>query len=502
MINRKTTLGALISLALAGWGGPAAAGQGPSSSATPYLTGIGAGVKFTSILTVGDAAPTGYLMAGIPDGLGAYDNGDGSFTVLMNHEIASGGAVRAHGQSGSFVSTWTIRKSDLGVTAGRDLIDQAYLWNGSAYTTSSGSWGSASFSRFCSADLAPISGLYDSASGLGTNARLFVHGEEAGATGRAFVTVATGADAGKTYQFYKLGTNAYENVLINPKQQGKTVAIGNSDGGDAGLRVYVGTKTNTGLDIERAGLTNGISYGVKVAAGNETRGAPLAGRFDLVDMASNTTFLRPEDGAWDSKNPNRYYFVTTDRYDQTKDGLGAQEGRSRLYAMTFTDIAHPELGGTIEALSADDGPQQMWDNITVNADGKIVLQEDVGNQKHNGKIWQFDPSNRELVLLAQHDAARFGDLTIDPAAPFTSDEESSGVIDVTGLFSGVDGYDTLHNRYYLLDVQAHYGLPSPLMEGGQLLLMTTPVPEPQSAGLLLAGLAATGFVVRRRSTKP
>lgn len=498
MMLRQTTLSATISLVLAGLATQAGAAQGPSSSATPYLAGIRAGVDFTSILTVGDAVPTGYRMAGIPDGLGAYDNGDGTFTVLISHEISRGGAVRAHGYDGAFVSNWTVRKSDLGVTAGRDLITQAYLWNGSAYTTSSGSWGSPSFSRFCSADLAPITGLYDSKSGLGTNARLFLHGEEAGATGRAFVTVATGADAGKTYQFYKLGNNAYENVLVSPTQQVKTVAIGNSDGGDSGLRVYVGNKTNTGTDIERAGLTNGMSYGVKVAAGNETRDTPLAGRFELVDTASNSTFLRPEDGAWDTKNPNRYFFVTTDRYDQTKDGVGAQQGRSRLYAMTFADIARPELGGTIEALSAEDGPQQMWDNITVNADGRIVLQEDVGNQKHNGKIWQFDPTTRDLVLLAGHDVARFGDLGIDPTAPFTSDEESSGVIEVTGLFTGVDGYDTLHNRYYLLDVQAHYGLPSPLMEDGQLLLMTTPVPEPQTYALLLAGLAATAFVVRRR----
>jgi len=35
-------------------------------------------------------------MVGIPDGLGAYDNRDGSFTLLMNHELGSDkGVVRA-----------------------------------------------------------------------------------------------------------------------------------------------------------------------------------------------------------------------------------------------------------------------------------------------------------------------------------------------------------------------------------------------------------------------
>ncbi len=28
-------------------------------------------------------------MVGIPDGLGAFDNHDGTFTVLMNHELGN-----------------------------------------------------------------------------------------------------------------------------------------------------------------------------------------------------------------------------------------------------------------------------------------------------------------------------------------------------------------------------------------------------------------------------
>ena len=78
--------------------GQAQAAQGPSSSATPYVTPTAAGISVTSILTVGDAAANGYKMVGIPDGLGAYDNGDGTFTVLMNHELGSTeGISRAHG---------------------------------------------------------------------------------------------------------------------------------------------------------------------------------------------------------------------------------------------------------------------------------------------------------------------------------------------------------------------------------------------------------------------
>src|SRR5258705_3632683 len=89
---------------------------GPSSSQPPYVLRSVPGVVTKSILTVGDSVnlkPDGvtpYRMVGIPDGLGAFDNGDGTFTVLMNHEIASGGAVRAHRANGAFVSRWIIRQ--------------------------------------------------------------------------------------------------------------------------------------------------------------------------------------------------------------------------------------------------------------------------------------------------------------------------------------------------------------------------------------------------------
>ena len=74
---------------------------------SPYLVGIAPGVVFKDLITVGDSID-GYRMAGIPDGLGAFDNADGRFTVLMNHELgASSGVARAHGGKGAFVSTRT-----------------------------------------------------------------------------------------------------------------------------------------------------------------------------------------------------------------------------------------------------------------------------------------------------------------------------------------------------------------------------------------------------------
>ena len=74
------------------------------------------------------------------------------------------------------------------------------------------------------------------------------------------------------------------------------------------------------------------------------------------------------------------------------------------------------------------------------------------------------PTN--LTLLAQHDPDRF-----DPAAPvggepfLTQDEELSGIIDVTEILGSAG------QNAFLLDVQAHYGIPGELVQGGQLLVM-------------------------------
>src|SRR5215210_9310417 len=88
----------------------------PSSSDSPYLVRMKPGVVLKSILTVGDAVPKAnaeageeYRMVGKPDGLGAFDNGDGTFTVLMDHELPDdAGLVRAHGFAGAFVSRWIV----------------------------------------------------------------------------------------------------------------------------------------------------------------------------------------------------------------------------------------------------------------------------------------------------------------------------------------------------------------------------------------------------------
>src|SRR5262245_1689837 len=66
-------------------------------TASPYVLPVNSAVTIQSIITVGDSIG-GYRMVGIPDGLGAFDNGNGTFTVLMNHELPNtSGVTRTHG---------------------------------------------------------------------------------------------------------------------------------------------------------------------------------------------------------------------------------------------------------------------------------------------------------------------------------------------------------------------------------------------------------------------
>ncbi len=498
---------------------------GPSSSAAPYVIPTNVAITITeSILTTGDTVPLiggapgqTYRMAGIPDGLGAFDNGNGTFTLLMNHELGNTvGVPHATGPKGAFVSEWVIDKSTLQVLAGQDLMKTVYGWDAIAQTSTTAPIPPFAFNRFCSGDLPLVSAYYNAATGLGTQERIYMHGEEGGATGYQLGTVVTGLDAGKSYILGKFnlstngsgltGVGAWENALANPFAQDKTVVIANSDGGTGimtnALAVYVGTKTNTGSVVDKAGLTNGTTKFINVTGNpveiinNTTRATNITNgtRFTLSGTAS-TTFSRPEDGAWNPNNPKEYFFVTTDRLDQVGDGAGAQIGQTRLWRLTFDDITNPDAGGKIDLLIdgrvVNGQKVNMFDNITVNpTTGHIILLEDVGNAAHNGKVWDYNPANDSLVQVAKHDPARFGDVGLAATFPFNQDEETSGVIDVSAILGVPNSYLLVDQAHYLIDATHNPNSPNPnfsnpdeLVEGGQLLLVrvnTPPVAQASS----------------------
>lgn len=506
---------------------------GPSTASTPYVLPTLAGYETTSILTTDNTGATPddvvpkvgggtYGMDGIPDGLGAFDNGDGTFTLIMNHELGSTqGVVRAHGAVGTYLSKFVINKNTLAVVSGEDLMKQVYGWD-VAQQKSTTSPVTIALNRFCSGDLPAVSAFYNAASGLGSTARIYMHGEEGGNTGWQLATVASGANVGKSYLLGKFnlstngsgltGVGAWENALACPYAQDKTIVIGNNDGGTGimsnALAVYVGMKQSTGSEVDKAGLTNGTLKFVLVAnnpveiVNTTTRATNITSgtRFSLSSNSS-TTFSRPEDGAWNPLNPREYYFVTTDRLDQVSDGLGAQIGQTRLWRLTFDDITNPDAGGKIDLLidgrTVGGEKVNMFDNITVNEKtGNIIIVEDVGGAAHNGKMWDYDPVTDTLMRIAKHDPARFGDVTTPATSPFNNDEEMSGPIDITSIMAG----SVLHKgnpneAWYISSDQAHYtsGVTSSQVEGGQLFIIHEIAPANNVA-------VARGGLVRDRRT--
>jgi hypothetical protein len=465
------------------------AGLAKSTNTTPYLIADKPGVKLTSLFTVGDdsVGVNNYKMAGLGDGLGAFDNGNGTFTLLMNHELgADKGVVRAHGAKGAFVSKWVINKSDLEVISGEDLMKNVYGWN-NANQASEASTMTYAFQRFCSADLPAVTAFYNAGSGLGTMERIFMNGEEGGANGFAVAHVASGANEGNSYVLgkFNLSTNnsgltavgGWENLMACPFVQDKTVVIGTNDGGfgimNNSVAVYVGTKTNTGTEVDKAGLNNGTLKFINVAGNTaeivntttRTTNITSGTAFTLSGTAA-TTFSRPEDGAWDPKDPTKFYFVTTDRLDQIADGVGPQIGRSRLWRLNFNDITNPDLGGTIDLLIDGTEGVNMLDNLTIDNYGHVLMQEDPGNADHNAKIWQYAINGDSLKVIAKHDPARFGDIGVTASAPFNKDEESSGIIDMEEILGP--------GEFIFVD-QSHSANPNPaLVENGQLLKLFNP----------------------------
>ena len=474
------------------------------TAAPAYLVPTAQGVETTPLLTVGDAVG-GYRMVGIPDGLGAFDNGDGTFTVLMNHELRpTNGTVRAHGSAGAFVSKWVIDKATGGVLSGQDQIRTVFLYDPA---TASYVNATTAFNRFCSATLAEPGAFFNPATGLGTTERIFMNGEE-NVAGRAFAHVVS---TGESYDLPGIGNYAFENVSPSPFPQDLTVVgaaddgnrLFTSEGAGAGTQdppsevyFYLGQKRAAGTAVERAGLTGGLLAGLKVGTAVDETQVQSGDRFSLASLgdvsaldekqlqaasvaAGVTQFRRPEDTSWDPNHPNVFYFVTT-------DGFGLD---TRLWKLTFDDVRNPQAGGRIDVVqdSPAAAPGEMFDNITVNYNSDVLLQEDPGNQPYVAKAWQHDASSGDLVQLAQHNPALFDPTYAGPGKNFlTQDEESSGIIDLSSI---------LGPGHYLADVQAHFAInaanprgfenPDELVEGGQLLLINTDVARATLTGGLL-----------------
>jgi hypothetical protein len=470
-----------------------------AADAPVYMISASDGATLSVIATTGDTI-SGEVLRGIPDGMGATKNADGTLTLLSNHEISTGADVpnkKDTGTWGSSISKMTFDPATKKITKLENWMKGMSYYN---YTTAKWgpTWeqslpvgfptvdiygaaaGTNGILRLCSGDLVPAGGFAYTEKDpktkknvtYGYKDAVFLTGEESGDVSRAFAFDANG----NGMQLPKMGLAGWENFLTKPGTGKTTIVMGNEDNNatDSQLYMYVGTKQTTGANFaEKAGLTNGKLYtialenhlsdnsvrtapkGTKIKVGfNEVNTDPKYGKFATMSQANGTTFSRVEDGEFDAKDPNVYYFVTTESNKDPKattprPGATYSRDGGALWKMTFADAKDPFKGATMEMLL--DGTEAPYltkpDNITIDGD-YILIQEDPGNNAHIARLVAYRKSDGKLAELAKFDEQYF----ITGATKFiTQDEESSGIINVNKFLKAAG--DT--KSHFLLNAQVH-----------------------------------------------
>jgi hypothetical protein len=358
--------------------------------------------------------------------------------------------------------------NSLKIISGQDLIKKVMIWNREKEMFEISSH--QNLNRLCSADLPDKSAFFNPKNKKGFNGHIFMSGEEDREGGRAFAHIISGEEKGVSYELPHLGKFSWENVVAHPYTKDKTIVMGMDDNKEGQIYLYMGNKQSKGNPVEKAGLMYGKLFGIKMNADkfelvNFDDVSNLSGDdLEKKGIESNVAkFKRPEDGAWDTLNPNVFYFTTTDKID----------GDSEIIKLTFNDINHPEDGGTIEAiLKARDIGAQMFDNLTVSDNGKILINEEPGDHEHLASVWDFDPKTKVAQKIFEVKPEYFQDKSHPNF--LTMNEEHSGIIDITCHVTHAPWYKK-SERYFLGTLQIHKKLDDPeLVEGGQLYLISGP----------------------------
>jgi uncharacterized protein DUF839 len=447
------------------------------------------------IITVGDPIPGATdadaeqrVWAPIPDGLGAYQTGDG-LVLFANHEITSGGV------GGRFrnarVSRLVLDPSTLSVKSG------SYPITGQR---TSGAPVGPLVQRLCSAAF--------NGSAEGFVPGWFFTGEESTTPTSGGMQLAVKDDGSETKQLPWLGRMAHENYVSVPGFGNKHVLLGTDDNNGASeLYMYV---ANSAADVlAGGGKLYAFASDRPIHAGNLTTGQTMTGQF--LEIADPTAlpgalqtqvdnlgdhgampFVRLEDIDYsrsvDESGP-AVYFVDTGNdltSGRTAGKVNVQcspapcDRAGSIYRMEL-NAANPTTGAKLTLLARSRGVAAGdWaspDNISVSRKS-LMLQEDPAYAGFNRpeRMWNFKlkhgGSLGEARAVVELETQKFtGAVCSEPAGTCW---ESSGVIDAS---------DWLGEGTWLFDVQAHT-LPftyrdeamtvSVPNEGGQLLYLRLP----------------------------
>lgn len=488
---------------------PANAQDGFVTTVKPYTVPVGPHYDVLPILSVGDQVPETsnpqrrYQMIGIPDGLGAQNNGNGTIDLYLNHELGFTGPsnnrtaiqsepfVGGPRQRGAFISKYIL--SDDGSVLSGDRAYDAVFDTEKGVLVPPPEVGNATpaFSRFCSGALAGQAEGFDRP--------IYFAGEESSGAetfdGKGGLEVAVIDNV--AYTLPKLGRFSWENALPRPSQGNEIVIMSMEDGPpspDSQLYMYVGKKDRSrGADVlNRNGLNNGKLYAFRSKdpsrnTENTFLNGSIVGEWVEIPNAEALTdtqleaasdarnafgFVRTEDGAWSKTSRKDYYFVTTGDASQPGNKLG------RIYHLELNpgnvlkDAKLTILVNADQVIAAGGDTAVSADNIDVSTE-YLMVQEDgtgasrpvMGTKGRDGSIWRFPLSNISAatgVRVAQANPPGRDNVPVGPGV-----WETSGIIDGTTLF----GDDS-----WIFDVQAHPPTnppnPASQVEDGQLLIMT------------------------------
>lgn len=495
----------LIAIAVAG--AAATGGVAAIAAIDPYADSLVPEYETKVVMSAGDTVPlTGdaaktFQMVGIPDGLGAHRNRDGTTTVYMSHELnaaaTSEPVLDAPLAKGALVSRLIVGR-DGTVRSAAPAYSTVYLDDTLVGPAAAVGNDTRPFSRFCSGSLAgPAEGfdryIYFANEEEGTPANSF--------DGKGGLSVAV-VD-GRAHGLTALGRFAWENTLVQPNHGSRTVIIGMEDGPadqdlakeNSQLWMYVGTKSRRkgATVLQRNGLVGGTLY-VFRAKDPAVRGeaAFTAGTLDgewvaipgagamtaaeleaAADAAGAMAFARPEDGAFDLNDRNRFFWVTT-------GGAAGANVLGRVYSLRLhpgDPVKAPKLSLVVDAdavIAAGGDTAISPDNIGVSGrylmvqeDGTTESRAEMARKGRDGSIWRFTLTRRgagvdvasakRVVTLAP--PGRDG-VAVGPGV-----WETSGIISTDGMLGGGS---------WLFDVQAHRPTAAPgrnTVEDGQLVLL-------------------------------
>jgi hypothetical protein len=506
-LKRHVTIAALLATA---------AITGSVSAATsvkPYVEAVGSNYQIKALFSVDDKVPLlggtagqQYRMVGIPDGLGARPNGDGTRTLFMNHELNSNSlsepVVGGTKNRGAIVSEW-ILDSDGDPVAGRRAYDRVYQENtlvGPAPDTTNTTRG---FARFCSGFLAGPAHGFDR--------WIYLTNEEEQAAANTFDGKGGQSVAifdNELHALPALGHYAKENSVVQPGQGTETVIFSTEDGPatlDNQLYMYVGKKDRSANAsvLARNGLDEGTVYVFRSLAPTRnsertfTSGSVTGEWIEIpnaenltdvqleaaADAANAMTFIRPEDGAFNPNDGHEFFFDTTGSSSGADDGVNEL---GRLYSLRLHpgNVTKPAIltvvynADTIAAAGGDiavspDNLDASRDYLMINEDGTTESRVHMAAKSRDGSVWRFDLTKGPVHGIGVDASSATRVAQLDPpgrdGVPVSPGVwETSGIIDTSSLF-GADSW--------LSDVQAHPPTAPPVgptvtVEDGQLFLMT------------------------------